>query len=202
MVPRGSVGGYSPIGQPGLPRHALVRYLPDMTRARLPWAKFLGTWGVFLLLHFSFETFPNVVFRVLGEDGETTFFHMKMLFFAYLFTSIVEFLIRRRKLGSIGQFVSARLLVAVVYPWLTITLWFTAQALGFHIPVIPWEIVYANVLTAVGVYVALRLEEVLDAARFRPALHALVAVVFAAALLSYVAFSFATPTDFFTTPPE
>jgi hypothetical protein len=43
---------------------------------------------------------------------------------------------------------------------------------------------------------------VLDAARFRPSLHALVGLVFAAALLAYVAFSFATPTDFFTTPVE
>jgi hypothetical protein len=173
-----------------------------MTRTRFPWLKFLGTWGLFLLLHFSFETFPNVLFRVIGEEGETTFFHMKMLFFAYLFASTVEFLVRRKRLAAAGQFVSARLLIAVVYPWLAITLWFTAQALGLHIPVIPWEIVYANVATAIGVYFALRLEEVLDAASFRPALHALVAVVFAAALLSYVAFSIATPTDFFTTPPE
>lgn len=185
-----------------MPRRVAAQYLPAMARARFPWLKFLTTWGVFLLLHFSYETFPNALFRVIGEEGETTFFHMKMLFFAYLFTSIAEFLVRRRRIAAIGQFVSARLLVAVVYPWLAITLWFTATALGFHLPVIPWEIIYANVVTAIGIYVALRLEEVLDAASFRPALHALVGLVFAAALLSYVAFSFATPTDFFTTPPD
>ncbi|MCX7030175.1 MAG: hypothetical protein NTU62_08655 [Spirochaetes bacterium] len=93
-----------------------------MTRARFPWLKFLATWGVFLLLHFSYETFPNMLFKVIGEEGETTFFHMKMLFFAYLFTSIVEFLVRRRRIAAVGQFVSARLLVAVAYPWLAITL--------------------------------------------------------------------------------
>jgi hypothetical protein len=213
MVPRESARGNSPNGQahgvataaPALPLLAAAGsrcYLPGMTRARLPWVKFLGTWGVFLLLHFSFKTFPNVVFRVIGEEGETTFFHMKMLFFAYLFTSIVEFLVRRRNLASAGQFVSARLLVAVVYPWLAITLWFTAEALGFHLPVIPWEIVYANVATAIGIYFALRLEEVLDGVSFRPSLHALVGLVFAAAVLSYVAFSFATPMEFFTTPME
>lgn len=173
-----------------------------MTRTRLPWLKFFGTWGLFLLLHFSYETFPNTLFRAIGEEGETTFFHMKMLFFAYLATSIVEFLVRRKRIAAVGQFVSARLLVAVVYPWLAITLWFTAQALGIQLPVVPWEIVYANVATAIGVYFALRLEEVLDAAAFRPSLHALVGIVFAAALLSYVAFSFSTPQHFFTTPLE
>lgn len=173
-----------------------------MTRARLPWLKLLGTWAGFLLLHFSYETFPNGLFKVIGEQGETTFFHMKMLFFAYLAASLVEFLVRRRRIASVAQFVSARLVVAVAYPWLAITLWFSAQALGVRLPVVPWELVYANVITVIGIYLALRLEEVLDAATFRPALHALVGLVFAAALLSYVAFSFTTPTDFFTTPAE
>ena len=91
--------------------------------------------------------------------------------------------------------------MAVAYPWFAITLWFTAEALGIRIPVIPWEIIYANVFTAIGVYLALRLEEVLDAAAFRPALHALIGVVFAAALLSDVSFSLSTPQHFFTTPP-
>ncbi len=54
---------------------------------------------------------------------------------------------------------------------------------------------HANVCTAVGISLALRLEEVLDAARFRPSLHALVGMVFAAALLSCVAFPFATPAE-------
>ncbi len=102
MVPSGSARGYSPIGQHGLPRHARGRYVHGLTRARLPRLKFIATSGVFLLLHFCFETFPNVVFRVIGEEGETTFFRMKMLFFAYLFTSIVEFLVRRRGLASVG----------------------------------------------------------------------------------------------------
>jgi hypothetical protein len=171
-------------------------------RARLSWLKFAATWGLFLLLHFSYKSFPNLLFRIIGEDGETTFFHMKMLFFAYIVTSTVEFFVRKRGIPRVGQFVSARLLVAVVYPWLTITMWFTAQALGLHIPVIPWEIIYANVFTAIGVYFALRLEEVLDAASFRPALHALIGVAFAAALIAYVSFSLNTPVDFFTTPPE
>ncbi len=161
----------------------------------------MATWAVFLLLHFSYETFPNVVFRIIGEEGETTFFHMKMLFFAYLFVSAIEFVVRRSKIRSRESFVFGRMLVAVAYPWLAITMWFTAEALGFRLPVVPWEIVYANVATLIGIYLAVRLDEVFDLVDFRPSLKVLIALVFACALLAYVSFSFTAPMPFFTTPP-
>jgi len=160
-----------------------------------------AVWGLFLLLHFSYETFPNVVFRIIGEEGETTFFHMKMLFFAYLLITAVEFFLRRKNLPSVQAFVFSRALIAVVYPWLTITMWFTAEALGVHIPPIPWEIIYANVFTVIGVYMAVRMEELFTETEFRPSLKILITIAFATALLSYVSFSFRAPMPFFVTPP-
>jgi hypothetical protein len=127
---------------------------------------------------------------------------MKMLFVAYVAVSLVELLLRRRRLRSAAAFVYSRGLVAVLYPWATITMWFTAEALGARIPVIPWEIIYANILTAAGIYLALRMEEALDGVDFRPALKGMVVVLFVTAVVSYVAFSLNVPAHFFTTPPE
>ena len=141
------------------------------------------------------------MFRILGEDGETTFFHMKMLFFAYVAVTLVEFLVRRSKIRSVQSFVFSRALIAVVYPWLTITIWFSAEAVGIHLPVIPWEIVYANVITVVGIYMALRMEELFAETDFRLSLKWLIALAFVTALLAYVSFSLKTPMPFFTTPP-
>jgi hypothetical protein len=171
------------------------------TMVRLPWWKLLAVWALFVLLHFSYETFPNLVFKIIGEQGETIFFHMKMLFWAYVLVSLVELAVRRGRVSSATAFLTSRALIAVAYPWLTITMWFTLEAVGVRLPIIPWEIVYANILTVLGIYVALRLEEVFDAVAFRPALSALVAVMFATAVLSYTAFSLNTPVHFFTTPP-
>lgn len=171
-----------------------------MQRPHLRKWKLFAVWGLFLALHFSYETFPNTVFKIIGEEGETTFFHMKMLFFAYIFVSLVEFAFRRGSKGSTPDFLASRALIAVAYPWLTITLWFTAEALGFRIPIAA-EIVYANIATVIGIYVALRLEEVFDCLVLRPSLRALSGLLFATALLSYVSFSFSDPLPFFTTPP-
>jgi hypothetical protein len=171
-------------------------------RARVRWWKLAAVWAGFLLLHFSYETFPGTVFRILAEDHEATFFHMKMLFIAYIAVSLVELAVRGRRLRSVATFAASRALISVLYPWAAITMWFTAEALGLKIPLIPWEIVYANVFTAIGIYLALRLEEALDGVDFRPALQWTIALLFVTAVLSYVAFSVNVPVHFFTTPPE
>ncbi|MDH4140074.1 MAG: DUF6512 family protein [Coriobacteriia bacterium] len=172
-----------------------------MNPKRFSWWKLVAVWALFLVLHFSYETFPNMLFKLIGEEGETTFFHMKMLFFAYLLVSIVEFVARRKTLVSTSSFASSRALVSVAYPWLTITIWFFAEAVGLTMHNLAVELVYANLATLLGIYMALLMEEFLGGLDFRPSAKAMIALVFACALLSYTAFSFTTPQPFFTTPP-
>lgn len=174
--------------------------IASVERPHLAKWKIVATWSLFLMLHFSYETFPGTFFRIFGEAGEVTFLHMKMLFWAYLAVSLVEFVVRRGGLASPASFISSRLLIAVAYPWLTITFWFAAEALGLYPTALLPELVYANVVTIVGLYLAMRLEESLDGVVFRPSLRALIVLLFACAVLSYVSFSFKTPMPFFVTP--
>ena len=172
-----------------------------MKRQKMSWWKLIVTWILFLLLHYSYETFPNVLFKIIGEEGETTFFHMKMLFFAYILSSLIEFFILRRRAANLDTFIYARMFVAVAYPWLTITAWFTAEALtGAMLPVV-LEIMYANVMTVLGIYIALRIEELFEGQILRPAFKGSIGLLFLAAVISYVSFSFNTPVHFFTSPP-
>jgi len=172
-----------------------------VTHQRFAWWKLIAVWVGFLLLHFSYETFPNTLFKLIGEEGETTFFHMKMLFVAYVFVTVVEYVVRRSSITSLRDFACPRALIAVAYPWLTITMWFVAEAVGIGMPNMAVELVYANVATVLGIYLALRLEEALDPVVFRPSAKAMIALVFVCAIVSYTAFSFTEPMPFFTTPP-
>jgi hypothetical protein len=173
-----------------------------MNNVKLPWWKLIATWILFLALHYSYETFPNLLFKVIGEEGETTFFHMKMLFFAYIITSIIEYIIQRKKISSPQNFAYTRIFIAVTYPWLTITVWFTGEAITGGMLPMPWEIIYANLITIFGIYIALRLEEVLADVDYRPAMKGSILVIFLDALLTYIVFSFNVPEYFFATPPE
>lgn len=204
---RGGPCGYAPYdARSRPPEPAPFGEERRVTAPKLKWWKLLSVWGVFVLLHFSYETFPGLLFRLLGEDHEATYFHMKMLFVAYVAVSLVELLAQRRQIGSVPRgvegFVYSRALIAVAYPWLTITMWFTAEALGVSFESIGVELVYANVLTVLGIYLALRMEELFEGVIFRTSTKALVVLLFATAVLSYVAFSLDVPEHFFTTPPE
>jgi hypothetical protein len=166
-------------------------------KTKFQWRKWLAVWGFFLLLHFSYETFPNPVMLIFGEQSEATITHMKMTFWAYLFGSALEYFWYRKQIKSVEQFVYTRLFVAVAYPWLVITVWHTALALGITLPEFPWEIIYANITTAIGVYIALRLEEILDAVEeYRPSFKASIVMLFLLALVTYTSFTFKAPGGF------
>lgn len=171
-----------------------------MPRTKFRWWKFIAIWVCFLLLHFSYGWFPNIFFQVIAEANETVFLHMKMLFVAYVLVSLVELFIRRRAIASTSSFLASRALVAVAYPWLAITFWFLAWAVGMMFGRVG-ELLYANVTTLLGVYLALRMEEILDTIELRPALKWAVLLLFLAALISYISFSLHPPLHFFTTPP-
>jgi hypothetical protein len=171
-----------------------------MAKPQFRWWKFIAIWACFLLLHFSYGWFPNIFFRVIAEANETVFFHMKMLFAAYVLVSLVEFFLYRHASGSVSSFFASRALVAVAFPWLAITFWVLAWAIGFTFARVS-ELLYANVTTLLGVYLALRMEEILDTVELRPALKWMVFLLFLAALVSYVSFSLNPPLHFFTTPP-
>jgi hypothetical protein len=172
-----------------------------MPKLKMPWWKLVATWLFFLALHFSYETFPNLLFQIIGEVGETTYFHMKMLFFAYLFASLLELAFARNREKYLGDLLYTRMFIAVIYPWFTITIFFMSEAITGSMLDMPWEIIYANVVTLAGIYIALRIEEVLDGVTYRPALKASIGLLFLTALFTYVAFSLQTPVHFFSTPP-
>lgn len=119
---------------------------------------------------FSYERFPNTLFKIIGEEGETYYYQMKFLFFAYLFISIVEFFLQRRVIASTHSYITSRMLIATTYPWLTVTVFFLTQALTGDMLEMPWEILWANFATLLGIYLAIRLEWVFDVVEFRPSL--------------------------------
>jgi len=126
---------------------------------------------------------------------------MKMLFVAYSLVTLVEYGIRRKKIKSGSNFFASRGLIAVAYPWLAIIFWFLAWALNIKLP-LALELVFSNITVILGIYLALRMEEILDQVELRPAFKWMVLFLFLAAMLVYISFSLNPPIHFFTTPPE
>jgi hypothetical protein len=171
-----------------------------MKKTKFRWWKFIAVWICFLLLHFSYKTFPNLFFRIIGEANETVFFHMKMLYFAYSAVSIAEFFLRRTLIKSTSTFFASRALIAVAYPWFAITIWFLASVFQIHFSLV-WELIYANIIVMLGIYLALRMEELFEIMEFRSAIKWMILLVYVVAVIVYISFSLNPPIHFFTTPP-
>jgi hypothetical protein len=171
-----------------------------MTR-RFPWLKYLAGIALFALWHQLYPIFPTTWAEVLAEgEQESIFAHMKMLFYPYLILSIVDYLRLRRSAGReaprkdpvSASFLYARLLILVTAPWLNMSIWYVPEALGIHMPGTV-ELIYSILISWVGVYIAIRMEEPLEATQYRPALRVLLWIAFLAALITYTGFAFHLP---------
>ena len=160
------------------------------------WWKLIAGYLFFALFHQIYDLLGGgTLAAILGEKIDGIYPHMKMYFYAYLLVSAIEFFLRRKSIKSASSFWTTRMLVASAFPWMSIAIWFIPIALGFDLGNL--ELAYSLVLTALGFYFSIRLDEGLENVEFRPALKALIWLAFAAAWITYIGFSFHVPDNFF-----
>jgi hypothetical protein len=167
-------------------------------RAKFPWGKFLLGYVLYLFFHEADRFLPGTLGTIFGESFESVYAHMKMLFYAYLILSLIDFF-RLRNKGLPGSFFYARMLILAAVPWMMIATYYSLEAVGIMLPRTV-DLTWAIVMTAFGLYFSIRLEEPLEGLELRPALKGLIVVVFLTTLITYVGFSFHVPDNFFIAP--
>ena len=161
-----------------------------------PWWKLIVGFLLFIFFHQIYDILGGgTLAAILGEGIESIYAHMKMYFFAYVVVSLIDFFMHRVQISSASSFWTTRMLIAASFPWMSIAVWFIPVALGFELG--DGELIYSLILTVFGLYFAIRMEEGLEHIEFRPALKALIWIAFVAAVITYVAFSFTPPDNFF-----
>jgi hypothetical protein len=168
-----------------------------MQKVRFPWWKFILGYVFYVLFHQIYDlTGGNLLGQIFGEGIESIYAHMKMLFYAYLILSAIDFF-RQRKNGTLGiSFVYSRMLILAAVPWMMICMYYAVEAMGIILPHYI-DLTWALVVTAFGLYFCIRLEEPFDNMTLRSATKAMIVFAFVAALITYVGFSFHVPDNFF-----
>ena len=168
-------------------------------KPRFAWWKLITGYLLFIFFHQIYDILGGGTLAIiLGEGIESIYAHMKMYFYTYLVISLIDFFLRRSPISSAVSFWTTRMLIATSFPWMSIAVWFIPAAMGFELG--NRELIYSLIITAFGLYLAIRMEEGFENMEFRPALKALIWIAFVAAIITYVAFSFSPPTNFFITP--
>lgn len=162
---------------------------------RFPWGKFVAGYALFIFFHEIDRFLPGLIGTIFGEGIESVYAHMKMLFYAYLVLSLIDYF-RLRNGGLPESFVYSRMLILAAVPWMMIIVYYAIEAIGIVLPRAV-DITWALIVTGFGLYFSIRLEEALDSLELRPALKSIIVIAFFAALMTYVGFSFQVPDNFF-----
>ena len=92
----------------------------------------------------------------------------------------------------------ARMLILATVPWMMIVIYYAVEAVGIVLPHAV-DITWAILVTVIGLYFCIRLEEPFENMPLRGSVKAMIVLAFATALITYVGFSFSVPDNFFIT---
>ncbi len=165
------------------------------------WAKVAGLWVMFLILHYAYEWLPSLPLKLISGTDESVFQHMKIGFYAYLLVNIVEYILRRKRLTSLGSFFYSRLFTTTLVPWLIFVVWYIAAAYHGQLPTVFLEILYANIsMLLVGICTSIT-EAVLEQAPYNRAFRIMSVVLFLVSVSHFTIFTFKLPwCDVFADP--
>jgi len=166
-------------------------------KPKFAWWKLIAGYLLFVFFHQVYGILGGgTLAAILGEGIESIYAHMKMYFYAYLVVSAIDYFLRRKDLKPAFWF--SRMLTAASFPWMSIAIWFIPEALGMDLG--RFELAYSLALTLVGLLLALSLDDSLENVEFRPMARTFIWIAFAAALITYIGFSFHVPDNFFMRP--
>ncbi|MHA2287471.1 MAG: DUF6512 family protein [Promethearchaeota archaeon] len=85
--------------------------------------------GIFILLHYTYDFFPNIVFQIFSGIDESVFQHMKIGFYSYVILTLLEFAIFRKKITNNSKYLFSRIFSMVLYPWIMFILFFFTRVI-------------------------------------------------------------------------
>lgn len=84
---------------------------------------------IFILLHFIYDWFPNVIVGIFSGINEAVWQHMKIGFYSYLISILIECVVIRKKLPNRTSFFFSRIFTAILYPWVMFILFFITRVI-------------------------------------------------------------------------
>ena len=156
--------------------------------------------GIFILLHYLYKWFPNIIFSLFSPIDESVYQHFKNAFYSYLILTLIEYFIFRKKIQDKTKFFFSHMLSAVIIAWFIFILFLTfAMFYGERQFIV--EIVYAQIivyLTAISISIFEQESKKLDfSKRFR----VLIIVLCIFLVVEFTVFTFNLPWhDVFANP--
>ena len=157
---------------------------------------------IFLILHYLYEMLPHPVFALFSGTSESVYEHMKIAFYSYIFLTIIEFTIFRKKINDNEKFVFSHLFSAVLIPWMSM-MWYLIISVVYadQIPILTLEIIYSIAITYVSVIPICILEQWYSQIEFNKQVKFVILILLMLSIVQFTVFTFRLPWhDIFADP--
>jgi uncharacterized membrane protein len=172
-----------------------------MSRMRIFWTyviKSISYLFLFAFFHFIHDLVPNTFTQAISGTNESMFQHMKMGFLSYSIVSVFEYLINKKWVSKIDQFISSRVLATTFLPWFIFIIWYIIPAImNKPMPNLAIELTYSILITILAGVVAILFERNFENIDFTKPARILIYALYLGLLFLLVIFSFRFPLEGF-----
>ncbi|GAB4324808.1 MAG: hypothetical protein Kow0069_30530 [Promethearchaeota archaeon] len=152
--------------------------------------------GFYSLLHFLYELVPVLPVALIAGTNESVFTHMKLAFYAYLFTSII--FLNSDNNGTTPQVAA---FTSSLVPLFLLAVWYLVPLFVGEIHPLGVELAYSFVVLAVNSFMVGSIEQQLKGAELQRGLKYAAAFLFVCSIIFYTGFTFTSPfIDLFEIP--
>ncbi|MCX7795812.1 MAG: DUF6512 family protein [bacterium] len=154
---------------------------------------------LFGLLHFGYDSTGLEFLKPICGTNESVFQHLKMGFFAYLFTSLIEYrIIKRRFKGN--NFWYSRILATILVPWIIFLIWYLVPAIYGKVTLV-LELSWALIVTYISGVFAGIIEKEVEKLKISLGFRTTVLALFIVSIFLFIWFTYRLPwIDLFVDP--
>jgi len=158
--------------------------------------------AIFSVLHFGYDLTHWVFLTPFCGINESVFQHLKMAFWAYLLTNLLEyFVIRGEKISKRILFWYSRILSTIILPWFTMLIWYLVPAIFGRIEFLPLEVLWAILSTYFSAVIAGIMEKNIEECKMNLIFKIVILILFIISAFLYVWFTYKPPwIDLFINP--
>jgi hypothetical protein len=156
---------------------------------------------MFSILHFGYDLTHLIFLIPFCGVNESVFQHLKMAFWSYLFTNLIEYFIEKEKILKKDNFWYPRLLTTIIVPWFVILVWYLVPALIGKLKSTGLEIIWAIFTTYISGIMGGVIEKNFENHSFNLKIKILILILFIISAFLYIRFTYSPPwIDLFENP--
>lgn len=148
---------------------------------------------IFIILHYTYDWFPNIVFQIFSGTNESVFQHMKIGFYSYLILVVLEFVIFRKDISNRGSYWFSRIFSLLIYSWIMFVIFFFSRVIYPSEMHFIAEIIVAQIATYVSVLILGFMEIEIAKIEFGKRMKIILILLLVLLIIEFTAFSFYLP---------